>query len=143
MPAAYTLWLVFPMQLTLLARLVALCAGGLDFLSGLGFLAVPAPVFRVMGLQSPPADALPYVRLMGVLVASIGAGYLWAFVCPEARLRTVFGFTLFPRLGTGLFTCFALILGVLPPVWLGVGLVDFSLVLLQGWLLAKGIYRHE
>ena len=127
------------MNPTLLSRWLALCAGSADLLSGLGFILLPALTLRIMGLVVPGSEALVFVRFVGVYVALVGLSYLWALLDQQSRLRVVFEVTLLFRLGTGLFTGVAVVIGQLPAGWLLVTAADFALVAAQGWLLTKGL----
>lgn len=120
------------------ARRLALVAGGLDFCSGLGFVTSPATVLPLMGLPVPGAEALPFVRFIGAFVAAVGASYLWALCRPGARLRVVFGATVWFRLAVGTYSLAAVGMGWLAVGWLTVTVADYGLVIAQLWLLAKG-----
>ena len=129
------------MHPTHLARWFALGAGALDCTMGASLLVGPALTLRVMGANVPGAEALLYVRLVGVLVAAVGASYLWALWRPVERLRVVLGATIIFRVGTGSYTAAAVLLGAWSGAWLQVTLADFALVAAQVWLLAKGAGR--
>ena len=126
-----------------IARRFALAAGGLDFATGLGLVALPAFTLARMGAPVPGDEALLYVRFVGVFVAAVGSTYLGALALGgAARLRGVFGFTLPFRMGAGTFTAASVTLGALGPAWLVVAVTDFALTAAQAWLLAKGVGRH-
>jgi hypothetical protein len=129
------------MHPTYLARWLALGAGALDCTMGTSLVVVPALTLRVMGANVPGAEALLYVRLVGVLVAAVGASYLWALWRPVERLRVVLGATILFRVGTGSYVAVAVLLGAWSGAWLQVTLADFALVAAQAWLLAKGAGR--
>jgi hypothetical protein len=131
------------MNPTKLARWLALGAGVLDCAAGGSLLAGPAVTLRVLGLGEPGAEALLFVRFVGVLVAALGVSYLWALWRPVERLRVVLGATIFFRLATGSYTGAAVLLGALPGAWCQVTFADFALVAAQAWLLAKGAGRND
>lgn len=125
------------------ARRLALLAGGLDFCSGLGFVALPAAVLPAMGLPVPGAEALAFVRFVGAFVAAVGASYLWALCRPGERLRVVLGATVWFRLAVGSYSLVAVGTGWLTAGWLTVTAADYGLVIAQLWLLAKGAERDS
>lgn len=127
--------------LNTLARWLALVAGLMDFSTGLGLVFLPEFTLKLMGVGVPGQEALVFVRFVGVFVAAVGASYLWALLAPVMRLRTVFGATILFRAGAGSFTGIAVLAGTLAPAWLAVTATDIGLVLLQTWLLRRGVYR--
>ncbi len=129
------------MNINSLARWLALCAGALDFSSGLGFVFLPSFALRVMGVAIPGAEALVFVSFVGVFVAAIGATYLWAALALGGRLRIILQATLFFRIGVFAFTGLSVLTGALDKGWLLVTLADAGLVTAQSWLLAKGAGR--
>jgi hypothetical protein len=131
------------MNPTKLARWFALGAGALDCAMGGSLLVAPAFTLRAMGVGVPGAEALLFVRFVGVLVAAVGASYLWALWRPVERLRVVLGATILFRLATGTYTGVAVLLGALPGPWCQVTLADFALIAAQAWLLAKGAGRDD
>ncbi len=131
------------MNPTKLARWLALGAGVLDCAAGGSLLAGPAITMRVLRLGVPGAEALVFVRFVGVLVAALGASYLWAWWRPVERLRVVLGATIFFRLATGSYTGAAVLLEALPGAWCQVTFADFALIAAQAWLLAKGAGRDD
>jgi len=126
-----------------LARWLALGAGALDGAMGGGLLMGPAFTLQAMGLPVPGAEALLFVRFVGVFVAAVGATYLWAWWRPVERLRVVLGATIFFRVATGSYTGAAVLLGALPRAWGQVTLADSALIAAQAWLLAKGAGRND
>jgi len=125
------------------ARGLALGAGVLDVGAGLGLGFAPGLVLGWAGLAAPGAEALVYLRWVGVFAAAVGASYLLALAAGgTARLRAVLEFTLVFRLAVGTFAAAAVVRGWLAPLWAVVAVADFALAGLQGWLLAKGVFRH-
>ena len=131
------------MNPTQLARWLALGAGALDGAMGGSLLVGPAFTLQAMGLRVPGAEALLFVRFVGVLVAAVGASYLWAWWRPVERLRVVLGVTILFRLATGAYTGVAVLLGALPRAWGQVTFADSALIAAQTWLLAKGAGRDD
>lgn len=87
------------------SRRLALLAGLMDASTGLGLIVAPALTLRCMRAPVPGAEALLYVRFVGVFVGTVGASYLIALARGgSGPLRMVFGFTLPFRAGAGLFT---------------------------------------
>ena len=119
-----------------LARTLALLAGGMDALTGLGLVLAPALTLTCMLVPVPGPEALLYLRFIGVFVFAVGASYLVALRRggPES-LRAVFRFTIPFRAGAGLFTGIAVLTRSLAPAWIGVAVTDLLLVALQVWLL--------
>ncbi len=113
---------------------LALVAGGMDLLTGLGLVGLPQLTLGLMSVPVPGAEALLYLRFVGAFVAATGAMYLWALSAPAARLRPVLGATLLPRGAAGCFTGLAVLSGALARPWLSVTAVDLALVVVQLWL---------
>jgi hypothetical protein len=126
-----------------LARWLALGAGALDGAMGGSLLVGPAFTLQAMGLPVPGAEALLFVRFVGVFVATVGASYLWALWRPVERLRVVLGATILFRLATDAYTGATVLLGALPRAWSQVTLADSALIAAQAWLLAKGAGRDD
>jgi hypothetical protein len=125
-------------------RLLALGAGLMDTLTGLGLVAAPALTLRCMLAPVPGTEALFYVRFVGVFVGAVGASYLLALVRGNGNtLRQVLRFTLVFRAAAGLFTGSAVLAGALAPAWLAVTFTDLLLVGLQSWLLRIDPDAHE
>jgi hypothetical protein len=131
------------MNPTQLARWLALGAGALDGTMGVSLVVGPAVTLRTLGISVPGAEALLFVRFVGVLVAAVGASYLWAWWRPVERLRVVLGATIFFRVATGSYTGAAVLLGALPRAWGQIALADSALIVAQAWLLAKGAGRDD
>jgi len=131
------------MNPTQLARWLALGAGALDGALGGSLLVEPACTLKALGIRVPGAEALLFVRFVGVFVAAVGASYLWAWWRPVERLRVVLGATILFRVATGSYTGVAVLLGALPRAWAQVTLADSALIAAQAWLLAKGAGRHD
>lgn len=121
-----------------LARLLAFAAGLLDFGSGLGFAFFPIQTLALMRTPVAAEEALTYVRFVGAFVAAVGASYLWAlFRADLVRLRAVLEFTLLFRLAAGVFSTAAIAHGWLALPWASVPAADFTLIVIQLWLLTK------
>lgn len=120
------------------SRWLALAAGLMDTTTGAGLLVVPAWTLRAMGVNPPGAEALPFVRFVGVFVGAVGSSYLLAWWRGEDRaLRSAFDFTRLFRGGAGAFTGAMVLLGGWPPAWLAVTATDLALVVVQSMLLAR------
>ncbi|MFI5337649.1 MAG: hypothetical protein ACHQ5A_12750 [Opitutales bacterium] len=117
-----------------IATHLALVAGGMDFLTGLGLGFAPEFTLRLMLVPPPEPAALPYLRFVGAFVGAVGAAYLWALGAP-ARLRTTLAVLVFPCAAAAGFTGLAVSLGALPAPWLSVTVTDLTLVAMQLWLL--------
>lgn len=131
------------MKATRLAVWLAWGAGGMDLATGIGLVAAPAWTLARMGVAVPGAEALGFVRFVGAFVGAVGATYLWATVRPRERLRVVFGATMWLRGAAGTFTGVAVATGMMERGWGAVTATDWSLVIVQAWLLAKGAGRDE
>lgn len=118
------------------ARTLALLAGVMDFVTGLGLIVAPALTLRGMLAPVPGPESLVYLRFVGVFVFAIGTSYLLAWRRGGREpLRAVFRFTLPFLAGAALFTGSAVMTGALAPAWLSVTFTDLLLVGLQVWLL--------
>jgi len=127
-----------PLHWMRVARPVALFAGAMDFLTGLGLVFDPVVTLRLMFVPPPADAALVYVRFVGAFVAAVGASYLIALLRGGSeRLREVFASTTVFRLAAGLFTGVAVATHQLSPPWLLVTATDLALVVGQQWLLRQ------
>ncbi len=121
---------------------LALGAGGLDFCTGVGLMTVPALMLRLMFVPVPGAEALVYLRWLGAFVMAVGASYLWALGRKDVvLLRHTLELTVIFRIAVGLFSTWALMSGLLPPMWTNVPVTDFGLAAAQIWLLRRGVFR--
>jgi hypothetical protein len=119
-----------------LARTVALCAGLMDSLTGIGLMLAPGLTLQAMLVSPPGPEAQVYVRFVGCFVAAVGGSYLLALRRGgPGELRAMLGFTLIFRLAAGLFTAAAVISGALGLPWLTVTCTDLALFGLQTWML--------
>jgi hypothetical protein len=120
------------------SRWLALAAGLMDGATGAGLVALPAWTLRQMGVSPPGAEALEFVRFVGVFVGAVGLSYLIAWARRGDRaLLAVFDFTRVFRGGAGLFTGAMVMAGGWSPAWLAVTVTDLGLVVIQSWLLAR------
>jgi hypothetical protein len=60
-----------------------------------------------------------------------------------ARLRGALEFTLVARLAAGGFAGVAVVSGLFDPAWLAVAATDLGCVVVQTWILWKGLPDHE
>ena len=121
---------------------LALGAGALDFCTGLGLVAAPALMLRLMGMSEIFGD-LVYLRFVGAFVWAVGFSYLWALrrwqqTGDPTLLRATLEITIIFRLAAGSFAAWAILRGWLVPAWASVPATDFFLAAAQGWLLRQG-----
>ncbi len=123
-------------------RWLAGVAGVLDATTGAGLVWLPAWTLQRMGVAPPGAEALEFVRFVGVFVGAVGASYLSAAWRGQDRaLRAVIDVTRWFRGGAGLFTGVMVVAGAWSPAWLAVTITD--LVLLAGQTVVLGKYADE
>ncbi len=120
----------------------AAVVGAMDFCTGVALVAAPALTLGLMGAQAPAVESLGLVRLVGVFVGAVGAGYLMAAGGPLAGLRAVLGSTLLVRAGVGTFTGFAVASGWFDRGWLVVAATDLGCAAVQAWMLARKEDKH-
>lgn len=121
-----------------LARWIARGVGALDALSGTGFVLAPAFTLQLMLIPPPAsAEALGFVRFIGIFVAAFGCSYLWGAAGDGRRLQSLFALYFVPRLFVGFFAGWAVIGAHWPPAWLVVAIVDLSLAAAQFWYVRK------
>jgi len=130
-----------------LALALALGAGALDFCTGLGLVAAPALMLRLMGMSEIFGD-LVYLRFVGAFVWAVGFSYLWALrrwqqTGDPALLRATLEITIIFRLAAGSFGAWAILRGWLVPAWASVPATDFILAAAQGWLLSQGALARK
>lgn len=125
----------------LASRLLPVVGVG-DVAAGLALAGVPAAVLPLAGLTPPGAEALVFLRWVGIFAAAVGAAYLLGG-CSRApgALRWTLLLTLPFRAGTGVFVTWALVRGALALPWAAVAAVNLGLVAAQAALLAKGAGR--
>lgn len=122
-----------------LVRIYAALVGAMDTATGVALIAAPAFTLTQMGAQVPGAEALAFVRFVGVFVGAVGASYLFALALGGvARLRTVLEVTAVVRVAAGLFTGVAVATGYFDPAWLAVTGTDLTCAAVQVWILMKG-----
>ena len=141
--AASSLPALSPKLARSVSAMLAWGAGAMDLATGLGLVALPAWTLARMGVAVPGAEALVFVRFVGAFVGAVGATYLWAAMRPRERLRVVFGATLWLRGAAGTFTGVAVAAGMLERGWVAVTLTDWSLGIVQAWLLGKAAGCEE
>lgn len=125
------------------ARWFAVAAGGGDFLTGLGLVALPALTLGAMGVAAPGAEALVFLRFIGAFVGAVGASYWVALASRRPdRLWAVFRVTLVLRASAGTFVLGAVATGALAWPWLSVTATDFLIAAVQMWLLGREP-KHE
>jgi hypothetical protein len=122
---------------------LARVAGAMDFATGVGLVAAPAWTLVRMAVPVPGDEALLFVRFVGAFVGAVGASYLWAAARPRERLRVMLGLTVWMRVAAGTFTGVAVASGALAGGWLAVTATDWTLAVVQLWLVAKGAGRDE
>ncbi|WP_415911155.1 hypothetical protein [Oleiharenicola sp. Vm1] len=128
-------------KLELVATLLALGAGALDFGTGLGLVAAPGLMLQLMGAGALAAEPTIYLRWIGAFVAAVGFNYLWALWRRDvALLRHVLELTIFFRLAAGAYSAWAVASGALPLAWVSVPLTDFFLAATQTWLVRRGVF---
>lgn len=119
-------------------RWLALGAGAMDASTGAGLLVLPAWTLQRMGVTPPGAEALGFVRFVGVFVGAVGMSYLIAWWRGGDRpLRMVFDFTRVFRLGAGGFTAVMVVTADWSPAWLAVTVADLALAVGQTLVLAR------
>lgn len=132
------------LKLMCVARGYAVCVGAMDALTGLALVAAPVMTLGLMGAGAPGAEAVEYVRFIGVFVAAVGVSYLWlAAARAPAVFRAGLWVTLFFRLGAGGFALTAVLRGAFDAGWWVVGATDLSCVAVQAWFLGKGVAREN
>lgn len=127
-----------------LARWLAVGAGAMDFMTGLGLVFAPTLVLPLMQVAVPTGDGVVFLRWVGAFVGAVGASYLLAVDRGGSdRLKSVLEFTIPFRLAAGCFSAAAVGLGWLPEMWASVPVTDLALVGVQVWLLKRGGWGDE
>jgi hypothetical protein len=120
------------------ARWFAVVVGTMDFFTGVALVAAPAFTLRLMLVAPPGAEALDYVRFVGVFVGAVGGSYWLALARREdAALRAVFVFTTPFRLAAGTFVAAMVLAGRFSPAWLTVTAADWGIAAAQVWWLRR------
>ncbi|MBA4137871.1 MAG: hypothetical protein C0518_11185 [Opitutus sp.] len=121
-----------------IARGFALVAGGADAATGVGLVVLPGFTLGAMGVAAPGAEAVIFLRFVGVFVGAVGASYLVALASRRAdRLWAVFRITTLFRLAAGSFVAWAVWTGRLEMRWLSVTITDGIIAGVQLWLLPR------
>lgn len=119
-----------------IVRPFAALAGAMDLLTGLGLVFLPALTLTLMSVPVPDAEALVFVRFVGVFVGGVGASYYVALARPgDDAVWEVFRFTLVFRAAAGAFVLAAVVSGLWHWPWLAVTATDWGIATVQGWLL--------
>lgn len=127
-----------------MAKGLALAAGAMDAVTGLGLALAPILTLGAMGVGAPGPEALVYLRWIGAFVAAVGFSYLVALGRGGAgRLREVFVTTLLFRAAAGGYCAVAVIGGTLEARWITVAVTDGALVVAQLWLLRRQGWADE
>ena len=126
-----------------LLLLYQLLLGASDTSTGLLLLFAPALTLRLMKLQPPPADALPYLSYIGAFVLSTGLACLYGALLatrPHSapKLEAVWLLTAITRAAVALFVFTSIFNGTLASGWLTVALSDGAFALIQLTGLAQG-----
>jgi len=128
-------------KLELIATVLALGAGALDFCTGLGLIFAPDLMLKLMGAGALAAEPTIYLRWIGAFVAAVGFSYLWALWRRDVLLlRHVLELTVLFRLAAGAYSAWAVASGALPMAWVSVPLTDFFLAATQTWLVRRGVF---
>lgn len=127
-----------------MAKALAATAGAMDFSTGVGLVALPGLTLACMGVATPGAEALVFLRWVGAFVGAVGASCLLALGRGGAgRLRGVFETTLVFRVAAGGYCGVAVAFGALETRWLAVTATDLALAAAQAWLLRRGGWGDE
>ena len=130
-------------QVVRLARGFGLAAGLMDFTTGVGLVAVPALTLHAMGVATPGAEALTFVRFVGAFVGAVGASYLVALASGRLdRLWAVFRVTTLFRVAAGSFVAWAVATGQLEARWLTVTATDIVIAAAQVWFAGREPKAH-
>lgn len=121
---------------------LGIVAGLADALTGLGLLAAPELISRLLGLGVDPSDAM-WLRWIGAFVLAVG----WATLVPalrgatSAQMRAQLGgahrATATSRIAVALVLLWLVGRGDLPPIWLGVAGWDAAVAGLQHHTLRR------
>lgn len=119
-------------------RRFAWAAGVMDLATGAGLIVAPGWTLGWMGVETPGAEALVFLRWVGAFVGAVGASYLMAAARrSEGHLREALSLTLLFRLAAGGYCAAAVLGGALSLPWIVVAVTDLSLAGLQAyWLRA-------
>ncbi|MGD9896018.1 MAG: hypothetical protein AB7T14_02915 [Candidatus Methylacidiphilaceae bacterium] len=119
---------------------ISLLAGGGDLVTGLCLLFFPEQALYWMGIA--PCRDLPWVRLVGVFVAAVGASYFYGLGCwriahRAGALRIVWELTALLRTAVCCFVSVEIATGAMTRAWSSVSLTDGFWALVQFVLLRR------
>jgi len=115
----------------------SVAVGSMDAVTGLMLAAAPALVLQGMRVALPSADALVFVRWIGVFVAGVGLSYAMA-LGERHRGKAVWLVTSMLRTLVAVFVLTQIDVGALAPTWLVVALTDAVVAVGQMFMLRAG-----
>jgi len=119
----------------------SIAVGSMDAVTGLMLVASPALVLQGMQVARPSADALVFVRWIGVFVGGVGLSYAMA-LGERHRGKAVWLVTSMLRTLVAVFVIAQIDLGALAPAWLVVALTDALVAVVQMVLVRAGWWEE-
>ena len=122
-------------------RFWSVAVGSMDAVTGLLLIFVPALVLKLLGIETPSADAVVFRSWMGVFVAGVGLSYGMA-LSKRSRGETVWAFTAMIRILVAIFLTARILDGSLAVNWAVVGACDGIVGVSQIAILRLGWWKE-
>jgi hypothetical protein len=123
-------------------KIWSVMVGGMDALTGLLLIFMPATVLRLLRIEAPGADALVYLGWIGVFVLAVGLSYGLALGKHRGRGETVWLFTALVRMLVAVFIVTQITRKTMAPAWIVVALSDGIVATVQMVILRKNWWRE-
>lgn len=122
-------------------KLWSVAVGSMDAVTGVLLILVPSLVLKLLGIETPSADAMVFLSWMGVFIAGVGLSYGMA-LGRRSRGGTVWVFTAMIRILVALFLTFRILDGTLALNWGIVGVSDGIVGVSQLVILRLGWWKE-
>lgn len=120
----------------------SLAVGAMDAVTGLMLVFVPGLVLSLLMIEAPSAEAMIYLRWIGVFVMAVGLSYGIALGgCPE-RGETVWLITALVRGMVAVFLIVQIVGGKMDPAWAVVAMSDGAVAVAQLAILRFGWWKE-
>jgi hypothetical protein len=123
-----------------LIKFWSIAVGSMDAVTGILLIFFPLLVLQLLGIAAPSADAVVFLRWIGVFVCGVGLSYGLA-LGHRFRGETVWGFTALIRSLVAVFLLVQIVMGSVVPAWGLVGISDAFVAVVQVVILRLGWWK--
>jgi hypothetical protein len=118
----------------------SIAVGSMDAVTGILLMFFPLHVLQMLGIAAPSADAVVFLRWIGVFVCGVGLSYGLS-LGRRSRGETVWVFTALIRSLVAVFVLIQIMLDSLVPAWGLVGISDAFVAVVQVVILRLGWWK--